>query len=134
MPEIVIRFKDAIRNSDALLIVMPEYNYSVPGYLKNAIDFASRPHQDNVFAGKPVGIISESTGLLGGARAQYHMRQSFVFLEVVDMKKPEAFITFASEKIKDGKVVDETTKEHISKYISALADFAKANANRNKVA
>ncbi len=129
LPDSVVRFKNAIRTSDALLVILPEYNYSVPGYLKNAIDFASRPYQDNVFAGKPVGVISESTGLLGGARAQYHLRQSFLYLGTKDMKKPEVFITFAGEKIKNGKIVDEATKEYISMYISALVEFTM-NANK----
>ncbi|MEM0086957.1 MAG: NAD(P)H-dependent oxidoreductase [Candidatus Micrarchaeaceae archaeon] len=129
-PEPVVRFKNAIRNSDGILIVMPEYNYSVPGYLKNAIDAASRPHDDNVFERKPAGVISESIGLLGGSRAQYHLRQSFLYLNVNDMKKPEIFIPFAGEKIKDGKLVDENTKEHISKYLAAFKDFVSAQKSK----
>jgi len=75
----VTEFKRKIKEADALLIVTPEYNYSIPGVLKNAIDWASRPHGDNSFESKPVAIMSASTGILGGARAQYHLRQSLVF-------------------------------------------------------
>ena len=73
MPEKVTEFKSKIREADAILIATPEYNYSIPGVLKNAIDFASRPYGDNPFYGKPVAIISASIGMLGGARAQYHL-------------------------------------------------------------
>ena len=82
MPERVKEFKAKIRAADAILIATPEHNYSVPGVLKNAIDWASRPYGDNSFEGKPVGIMSASTGMLGGARAQYHLRQMFVFLDM----------------------------------------------------
>ncbi|MEM3296778.1 MAG: hypothetical protein QW696_02665, partial [Candidatus Micrarchaeaceae archaeon] len=79
---------------------------------------------------KPAGVISESIGLLGGSRAQYHLRQSFLYLNVNDMKKPEIFIPFAGEKIKDGKLVDENTKEHISKYLAAFKDFVSAQKSK----
>ncbi|MEM3744836.1 MAG: NAD(P)H-dependent oxidoreductase [Candidatus Micrarchaeaceae archaeon] len=130
MPDPVSRFKDAIRKSDGILIVMPEYNYSVPGYLKNAIDFASRPHTDNVFDGKPVGIISESIGMLGGSRAQYHLRQSLLYLNANDMKKPEVFVSFVNEKIKDGRLVDEAAREYIFKYLVAFKDFISGSKKR----
>ena len=81
-PDAVREFKARIRAADALLIVTPEYNYSIPGVLKNAIDWASRPHGDNAFDGKPVALMSASTGMLGGARAQYHLRQTFVTLNM----------------------------------------------------
>ena len=82
MPIKVREFKSKIRAADAILIATPEYNYSVPGVLKNAIDWATRPYGDNAFDGKPVAIISASVGMLGGARAQYHLRQTFVFLNM----------------------------------------------------
>jgi chromate reductase len=75
MPSKVKEFKSKIREADAILIATPEYNYSVPGVLKNAIDWASRPYGDNSFDGKPVAIMSASPGMLGGVRAQYHLRQ-----------------------------------------------------------
>ena len=83
MPTKIKEFKLKIREeSDAILIATPEYNYSVPGVLKNAIDWASRPYGDNSFDGKPVAIMSTSIAMLGGARAQYHLRQMFVFLNM----------------------------------------------------
>ena len=82
-PVKVKEFKSKIRGADALLIATPEYNYSVPGVLKNVIDYASRPYGDNPFDGKPVAIMSASVGMLGGARAQYHLRQTFIFLNIL---------------------------------------------------
>ncbi|MEM3781830.1 MAG: NAD(P)H-dependent oxidoreductase [Candidatus Micrarchaeaceae archaeon] len=123
MPDSVTKFKEAIRQSDGILIVTPEYNYSVPGYLKNAIDFASRPYTDNVFDKKPVGIVSESIGMLGGARSQYHLRQSLLFLNANDMKKPEAFVAFVDKKIKEGRLVDEESRNRLAEYLAAFKEF-----------
>jgi len=107
MPARVMEFKDKIRTADAILIATPEHNYSVPGILKNAIDWASRPYGDNSFQGKPVAIMSASPGMLGGSKAQYHLRQMFVFLDMYPINRPEAFVTFASEKIDDnGRITD----------------------------
>ena len=89
----VKEFKDKIRDSDALLIATPEYNYSVPGVLKNAIDCASRPKADTPLEGKPVAIMSASTGRFGGARAQYHLRQTFVFLNMRPVNRPEVMLS-----------------------------------------
>jgi chromate reductase len=125
-PPKVTEFKDKIRSSDALLIVTPEYNYSIPGVLKNAIDWASRPPQDNVFKGKPVAMMSASTGMLGGARAQYHLRQAFVFLEMYPINKPETFITFADKKFDaNGKRNDEKTLELMSTQLRTLVTWVK---------
>ncbi|MCX9012414.1 MAG: NAD(P)H-dependent oxidoreductase [Candidatus Methanoperedens sp.] len=121
MPARVVEFKDKIRAADAILIATPEHNYSVPGVLKNAIDWASRPYGDNSFEGKPVAIMSASPGMLGGSRAQYHLRQMFVFLGMYPINRPEAFVTFASEKIDDkGRVTDEKTREKIKELLEAL--------------
>src|SRR3972149_11583933 len=109
MPAKVKEFKRKIKAADAILIATPEHNYSVPGVLKNAIDWASRPYGDNSFEGKPVAIMSASTGMLGGARAQYHLRQIFVFLNMHPLNRPEVFVTFASKKIDEqGRLTDET--------------------------
>lgn len=91
VPERVREYKKRIRAADAILIATPEYNYSVPGVLKNAIDWASRPHGDNAFEGKPVAIMSASTGMLGGARAQYHLRQMFVYLNMHAINRPPRY-------------------------------------------
>jgi len=121
MPEIVKEFKAKIRAADALLIATPEYNYSIPGVLKNAIDWASRPYGDNAFEGKPAAIMSASSGMLGAVKAQFHLRQTFVFLDVLAFNRPEVVVTFAGEKIDDkGRVTDEKTREKIKELLMAL--------------
>src|SRR5712691_5034780 len=90
--------KTRIRAADAILLVTPEYNYSIPGMLKNAIDWASRPYGDSAWDGKPVAIMGASPGMIGTARAQYHLRQCFVFLNMCPICQPEVFIANASEK------------------------------------
>ena len=119
-------FKSKIKAADAILMVTPEYNYSVPGVLKNAIDWASRPYGDNSFEGKPVAIMSASTGMLGGARAQYHLRQSFVFLDMHPVNRPEVIVTFAPQKFdENGKLTDEQAKKLIVDLLTALAAFTR---------
>ncbi|MCZ7380988.1 MAG: NAD(P)H-dependent oxidoreductase [Candidatus Methanoperedens sp.] len=121
MPEIVKEFKAKIRAADALLIATPEYNYSIPGVLKNAIDWASRPYGDNAFEGKPAAIMSASSGMLGAVKAQFHLRQTFVFIDVLAINRPEVVVTFAGEKIDDkGRVTDEKTREKIKELLKAL--------------
>jgi len=125
-PETVREFKARIRAADALLIATPEYNYSVPGVLKNAIDWGSRPHGDNSFDGKPVAVMGASTGMLGTARAQYHLRQSFVFLNMHPLNKPEVMVTFAKDKIdKDGRLIDQKARDLIRQLLENLVDWAK---------
>ncbi|HJX23013.1 MAG TPA: NAD(P)H-dependent oxidoreductase [Candidatus Bathyarchaeia archaeon] len=120
-PAKVRDFKSRIRAADAILIATPEYNYSVPGVLKNAIDWASRPYGDCALEGKPVAIMSASGGLLGGARAQYHLRQTFVFLNMYPLNKPEVIVTFANEKIDlSGNVIDPKTREKIRELVKSL--------------
>jgi chromate reductase len=126
MPEKVKEFKAKIRAADALLIATPEHNYSMPGVLKNAIDWASRPYGDNSFEDKPVAIMSASSGMLGGARAQYHLRQTFVFLNMHPINKPEAIVAFASQKIdENGRVTDETTRKFIRELLENLIAWTK---------
>ena len=125
MPEKVRNFKSKIREADAILISTPEYNYSVPGVLKNAIDSASRPYGDNPFDGKPVAIMSASIGMLGGARAQYHLRQIFVFLNMHPINRPEIMVNFAADKFdSNGNLLDETSKKLISELIKNLVNWA----------
>ncbi len=126
MPDRVQEFKSKIRSADAILMVTPEHNYSVPGVLKNAIDWASRPYGDNSFEGKPVAVMSASTGMLGGARAQYHLRQVFVFLDMHPVNRPEVFVTFASQKFdENGRLTDEKTKEVVRALLQALTAWTK---------
>ena len=125
-PQRVAEFKDKIRNADALLIATPEYNYSVPGVLKNAIDWASRPRADTPLEGKPVAIMSASIGRLGGARAQYHLRQSFIFLNMHPVNQPEVMLSFAPDNIDaNGKLTNEQTRKLIRQLLEALADWTK---------
>ena len=130
----VVEFKQKIRNADALLIATPEYNYSIPGVLKNAIDWASRPYGDNALADKPVAIMSASTGMLGGARAQYHLRQSFVFLNMHPVNKPEVILPFAAQNVDtNGKLTNEQTKTLIKQLIEALVEWTnKLNCTSQK--
>ncbi|MDQ4073422.1 MAG: NAD(P)H-dependent oxidoreductase [Thermoproteota archaeon] len=126
MPEKVKEFKSKIRDSDAILIATPEYNYSIPGVLKNAIDWASRPYGDNPLDGKPVSIMSASIGMLGGARAQYHLRQVFVFLNMYPINKPEVMVTFAQDKFDvNGKLTDDNTKKFLRQLLQNLAEWTR---------
>jgi len=126
MPEKVKEFKRKIKAADAILIVTPEHNYSVPGVLKNAIDWASRPYGDNAFEGKPAAIMSASPGVLGGARGQYQLRQIMVFLNMFPLNKPELFVNFAHQKFDEkGNLTDEKTKEYIKGMLEALVIWTK---------
>ena len=120
-PQIVRDLKAKIRASDALLIATPEYNYSIPGVLKNAIDWASRPYGDNAFDGKPVAVMSASTGILGGARAQYHLRQCFVFLNMHPINRPEVIVVQAGKQIDEkGYLTNQETRDHVKKLLESL--------------
>ena len=126
MPEKVKDFKTKITEADAILIATPEYNYSVPGVLKNAIDCASRPYGDNPFDGKPVAIISASIGMLGGARAQYHLRQIFVFLNMYPINRPEVIVPFAQDKFDvNGNLLDNDTKKFLGQLLQNLANWTR---------
>ena len=123
-PQKLIEFKEKIRAADALLIATPEHNFSIPGVLKNAIDCASRPNQGNPLQGKPVAIMSASTGRLGGARAQYHLRQCFVFLDMHPVNKPEVMLSSARDSVdSDGKVTNEQTRTLIRQLIEGLVTW-----------
>jgi len=124
-PEKVKEFKAKIRSADAILIACPEYNYSIPGVLKNAIDWASRPYGDNAFEGKPVAVMSASIGMLGGSRAQYHLRQSFVFLNMYPVNRPEVMMPSAADKVDpQGNLKDEMTKKLIKGLLESLVAHA----------
>jgi chromate reductase len=125
-PDKVKEFKAKIRAADAILIATPEYNYSIPGVLKNAIDWASRPYGDSAFDGKPVAVMGASVGMLGTARAQYHLRQSFVFLNMYPLNQPEVMVPFVQEKIdQNGKVTDEKTKKKIGELLESLVAWTE---------
>jgi chromate reductase, NAD(P)H dehydrogenase (quinone) len=126
MPAKVKEFKSKIREADAILIATPEYNYSIPGVLKNAIDFASRPYGDNPFNDKPVAIMSASIGMLGGARAQYHLRQTFIFLNMHPTNGPEVLVNFAQNKFdSNGKLTDDDTRRFLKQLLENLVNWTK---------
>ena len=120
-PAVVIKLKEQIRKADAVLIVTPEYNYSVPGVLKNAIDWVSRP-PEQPFNGKPVAIMGASPGKIGTARAQYHLRQIFVCLNAAVLNKPEVMVGGVMGAFDDnGQMIDQSTREHVARQLVALA-------------
>ncbi len=121
LPETVKSLKEAVKKADAMLISSPEYNYSVPGVLKNVIDWLSRPAGDNSLEEKPIAIMGTSPGMLGASRAQYHLRQVFVSLNGFVMNRPEIIVPGAMEKFdKDGNLTDEKTKEKLKEMLVAL--------------
>jgi chromate reductase len=125
-PAKILELKNRIREADAILIVTPEYNYSVPGVLKNAIDWVSRPYGDNAWTGKPVAIMGASIGTIGTARAQYHLRQMFVFLNMFPINQPEVMIGNAAERFDgEGNLTDETTKDHIRRLLQSLVEWTR---------
>jgi chromate reductase len=126
VPPVVRSFRDTVRAAQAVLIATPEYNYSIPGVLKNALDWGSRPAAANAWQGKPVAILGASTGILGTARAQYHLRQSFVFLDMYPLNKPEVMIARAATKFDaNGNLTDEDTRERIRQLVAALATWTR---------
>jgi chromate reductase len=132
-PAKVVELKRKVREADAVLFVTPEYNYSMPGVLKNAIDWASRPYGDSAWEGKPAAIMGASIGAIATARAQYHLRQSMVFLNMFPLNQPEVMIGHAADKF-DGSMnlTDEKTREHIRKQLAALVDWTRRLATRTE--
>ncbi len=125
-PTAVKEFKSQIEDADAVIIATPEYNFSVPGYLKNAIDLASR-FGSNSFRKKPVAIMSASRSMLGGSRAQYHLRQVFVGLDARVINKPEVFVGLAHEKFdNNGKLIDESALKFIADLLVNLVKEAES--------
>jgi chromate reductase len=120
LPAPVQALRAQIKAADALVFCTPEYNYSVPGVLKNAIDWASRP-PEQPFAGKPIAIMGASPGMLGTARAQYHLRQVFIFLDGKILNRPEVLISGAMAKFDaTGVLTDEPTRQAIAAQLAAL--------------
>lgn len=122
-------FRDAVRGVDAVLFVTPEYNRSVPGVLKNAIDVGSQPYGKSIWDRKPAGVISVSPGAISGFGANHHLRQSLVFLNMPPMQQPEAYISGA-DKLFDasGKLTNDSTREFLTKYGQAFSTWVERNA------
>jgi len=128
-PTTVARLKASIKDSDAVLFVTPEYNYSVPGVLKNAIDWAARPYGQNAWQHKPAAIMGASIGSVGTARAQYHLRQMMVFLDMPVVTQPEVMIASAAKRFNDqGELTDETARKLIVQLLEALIDLTQRMA------
>jgi chromate reductase len=122
IPEAVENFKNKIAGSDGILIATPEYNYSISGVLKNAIDWASRPALNSPLNNKPLGIMGVSGGISGTMKAQMHLRQVSVFTNMIPMNKPEMIVQKGREKFdSEGKLTDENTREHLRKFLAAIA-------------
>ena len=128
-PAPVRSFKEKIHHADSLLVVTPEYNYSIPGVLKNAIDWASRPTGKSVLEGKPAAIMGIG-GRFGTVRAQQHLRQVFHYLNMPVLLKPEVHVMTAWEKFDDdGNLTDDKTREQIQALVEALVHWTKRFAN-----
>jgi chromate reductase len=122
-------FRDRVRAVDAVLFVTPEYNRSVPGVLKNALDVGSRPYGKSVWSAKPGAIVSTSPGAIGGFGANHHLRQSLVFLDVPAMAQPEAYIGGADQLFdKSGKMASESTRTFLERFMQAFAAWIDSNA------
>ena len=127
MPPEWIAFKQKIKSADGVLFVTPEYNRSVPGALKNAVDIASRPYGQNSFDKKPAAVISVSPGTFGAFGANHHLRQSLVFLNTSTMAAPEAYYAKINESFSpDGKLTDERTKKSFKNFIDAFGAWVEA--------
>lgn len=125
-PPAATALKEAIRRSDGLLIATPEYNRSIPGVLKNAIDWASRPYGDSAFGGKPVGIIGASVGAPGTAMAQQHLRNVLAYLDAPTLGQPEVYLQYTPDRFaEDGTVTDPTTREFLAGWLDAYRSWVE---------
>lgn len=123
-----VAFRERIRRAGAVLFVTPEYNRSVPGVLKNAIDVGSRPPKANAWTGKPAAVITVSTGAIGGFGANHHLRQSLVAVNLPAMAQPDAYIGSAADLFDtDGKITKDSTREFVTKFMAAFAKWIAAN-------
>jgi len=127
-PPEVLAFKQRIQSADAVLFVTPEYNRTVPGLLKNAIDVGSRPYGKSAWTGKPTAVVSVSPGALGAFGANHCLRQSFVFLDMPAMQQPEAYIGNVAKLFNDkGELGNESTREFLGKFLQAFAVWIERN-------
>ena len=130
-PEAWTRFRQNIASKDGVLFFTPEYNRSVPGVLKNAIDIGSRPYGESIWAGKPAAIVSVSPGASGGFGANHHLRQSMVFLDMPLLQQPEAYIGGATKLLgQDGKLNHEGTIQFLKKFVDAFAAWVEINTTK----
>jgi len=127
-PESWKSFREHLKNFDGVLFVTPEYNRSIPGVLKNALDVGSRPYGQSVWDGKPTAVISVSPGAIGGFGANHHLRQCLVFLNMPPLQQPEAYIGGAAKLFKgDGSLAQDDTREFLHKFVTALESWVVRN-------
>ncbi|MBX8484923.1 NADPH-dependent FMN reductase [Pseudomonas cichorii] len=126
-PQAYTRFREQLAGADGLLFVTPEYNRSVPGALKNAIDVGSRPYGKSAFGGKPGAVISASPGAIGGFGANHHLRQSLVFLDVPCLQQPEAYLGNAGTFFDEAGTLSEKTRPFLQTFINAYAVWVEKN-------
>jgi chromate reductase len=125
------QFRERVRPVDGVLFVTPEYNRSVPGVLKNAIDVGSRPYGNSVWDGKPGAVMSVSPGAIGGFGANHHLRQSLVFLNVPTLQQPEAYIGKAATLFdENGQLATDSIRQFAAKFMQAFAAWVETNASR----
>lgn len=125
-PPAVVALKSAIAAADGVIVAVPEYNYSIPGGLKNALDWVSRPPATSPLRGKPTGLCGAATGMSGTIRAQTHMRQMLVYSDTPVMNQPEVLIPRAHERFdQSGTLTDESTRQLIARYATAFAAFVR---------
>ena len=123
------RFREELSGFDGVLFVTPEYNRSVPGVLKNAIDVGSRPYGKSVWDGKPGAIVSVSPGAIGGFGANHHLRQSLVFINVPTMQQPEAYIGGATDLFDEkGKLKNSATRDFMNNFMTGFLEWVKSNS------
>jgi len=128
-PEAWTKFRDEIRGVDSVIFVTPEYNRSVLGILKNALDVGSRPHGKSVWSGKPALVISNSPGAIGGFGANHHLRQSLVFLDMPVLQQPEAYISGSNKLVgEDGKFIEDSKREYFEKILHAFSAWIEKTA------
>jgi chromate reductase len=126
-----VAFRDAIRACDAVIFVTPEYNRSIPGGLKNAIDVGSRPYGKSVWSGKPCAVVSTSPGALGGFGANHHLRQCFVFLDMPALQQPEMYVGAVDKLVEaGGKVTSDASRDLFTKFLATFATWMERNIRK----
>jgi len=127
-PSAYTRFRDSVASAQAVLFVTPEYNRSVPGAMKNAIDVGSRPYGKSVFSGKPAAVISASPGAIGGFGANHHLRQSLVFLDMPCLQQPESYLGGAGSFFNDQGELSDSIRPFLEKFIAAFDKWVAKQA------
>lgn len=128
-PAVYTEFRERIKGYDGVLFVTPEYNRSVPGALKNAIDVGSRPYGHSAWSGKPAGVVTVSPGAVGGFGANHHLRQMLVFLNMPAMAQPEAYIGGVAKMFEGDSLTNDSTKAFLQTFIDAFAAWVERNAD-----